>query len=134
MTREKGKMDTNTLIGLVGAFGLGSVVTAGVTHWLNIQEEKKSRRFEERKETYIGFFDALHKSEIEQTHIASLNVGYWRNRIELVGSTEVIKLCYKIEETNPKNGLIHPERPQVILDLKNAMRKDLGIDRTLIAK
>jgi hypothetical protein len=127
-------MDTNSIIGLVGALGIGGMITAFVTYWCTIKKEYQARNFSEKKETYIGFLDAMHKSELEGTPEAALNVGYWRNRIELVGSNEVIRLCHRIEATNPINGNAHPERPKVILDLKNSMRKDLGIEKSVIVK
>lgn len=46
---------------------------------------------------------------------------------DLVGSREVIKLLQRFKETNPIEDKVHPERPRVIMDLKNAMRKDLGV-------
>jgi hypothetical protein len=45
----------------------------------------------------------------------------------LVGSPAVIDACIRFKETNPTQEEVHPERPQVVRDLKEAMRKDLGI-------
>jgi hypothetical protein len=69
-------METSIVIGLCGAFGLGSVVTAGVNYWFTVKKEKDNRRFEERKEAYIGFLDAMNNSEIEKTEEAAINVGH----------------------------------------------------------
>lgn len=121
-------MEVNTIIGLLGAFDLGSVATSIVNYWFSAKKEKDERKFQEKKEAYIGFLDAMNKSEIERTDEAAINVGHWNNRLELVGSHEAIKLCNKIRETNPVNGKVHPERPKIFHDLKDAMRKDLGID------
>jgi hypothetical protein len=74
-----------------------------------------------------GYLDALHKSEIEQTEEAAKYVGYWALRIDLVGSDNVRRCCARIRETNPTEGTMHAERPEVMRALKEAMRRDLGI-------
>ena len=85
------------------------------------------RNFQEKKEAYIGYLDATTRNQIEQTESSYILTGYWKNRIELVGSPEIIKSCIRIVETNPTNGKAHPERPHVMDELKEAMRKDLGV-------
>ncbi len=113
---------------LISAFGLGAIVTALVQAWLSIRAEISKRNFQEMKECYVGFLDAMYKSEIEQTKEAALNVGYWNNRIDLVGSKDVASFCALMKETNPTEDGIHPDRPKVIDDLKRAMRKDLSVE------
>ena len=49
------------------------------------------------------------------------------NVCELVGSKEVIKLLQGVKETNPINNRPHPDRPKIVANLKNAMRKDLKV-------
>lgn len=115
------------IIQFLSAFGLGAIVTACVQAWLSRAAEISKRNFQEKKECYVGFLDALHQSEVERTPESALNVGHWQNRIELVGSTAVIGACTRIKETNPISGEVHPERPQAMRDLKEAMRSDLGV-------
>ena len=69
----------------------------------------------------------MHDSEIQRCEKSALHVGHWQNRIELVGSKPVIQAGIRIRETNPDGG-VHPDRPQVMKELKDAMRKDLKVD------
>jgi len=115
------------LIQIISAFSLGAIVAALVQAWFSHKAYVLKRNFEEKKESYIGFLDALHTSEIERTDQSALNVGHWQNRIELVGSQAVIDACVQIKETNPTAEGVHPKRPQVLRDLKLAMRRDLGV-------
>jgi hypothetical protein len=115
------------VIQFLSAFGLGAIVTAFVQAWLSKAADISKRNFQEKRESYIGFLDALFSSEVEKTEKSSLNVGHWQNRIELVGSRGVISACARIKETNPISGAVHPERPQAMRDLKEAMRNDLGV-------
>ena len=111
----------------LSAFGLGAVATAIIQSWLSNRSYIRQRAFAEKKESYIGFLDALHQSEIEQTKIAALNVGHWQNRIELVGSRDVIAACHRIRETNPTPDGAHPDRPAALQRLKDKMRADLSV-------
>ena len=113
---------------LVTAFGLGAVVTALVQAWLTSRAQIRQRNFQEKKESYLGFLDALHESEVHRTEIAALNVGRWNNRIELVGSFAVRRACDAIRSTNPINGEVHPDRPAALRTLREAMRHDLGVE------
>lgn len=117
------------IIQFISAFGLGAIATALIQAWLTRQADIAKRNFLERKECYIGLLDALHKSEVEKTEAAALNVGHWLNRIELVGAPNVISSAKRINETNPTPNGVHPDRPQVLRDLKEAMRKDLGVQK-----
>lgn len=117
------------ILSLLSAFGLGAIVAALVQSWLSHRSEINRRDFQEKKESYVGFLDALHKSEMQRSPEAASYAGHWRNRIELVGSQPVIDACLRIEATNPIGGHTHPERPKALDDLKGAMRKDLGLRR-----
>lgn len=116
------------IIEFLTAFGLGALVTTLVQAWLSHKAYISKRNFEEKKECYVGYLDALRKSEFEQNQESAINVGHWANRIELVGSKEVMFLCIRFKETNSVDDEVHQDRPKVLLDLKSAMRKDLGIE------
>ncbi len=115
------------IVQFLSAFGLGAVVTALTQAWLSNRAYISKRNFEEKKESYIGYLDAMHQSEIEQSDNAAKNVGLWNNRIELVGSRNVIIACQKIQKTNPTSEAMHPDRPQALANLKTQMRNDLGV-------
>ena len=118
-----------SLIQFISAFGLGAIVTALVHAWLSRKAYIAKRNFDEKKDSYLGFLDALHQSEVKGTPEAALEVGHWENRIELVGSSMVIAACVKIRESNPTAVGVHPMRPGALRELKAAMRKDLGVAR-----
>ncbi len=115
------------IIQFLSAFGLGAIVTALIQAWLSQRADIAKRNFQEKKECYTGFLDAIYKTDVEQSAETGSYLAHWFNRIELVGSPEVISLCKRFQETNPVDGTVHPDRPQVFRDLKNAMRKDLGV-------
>jgi hypothetical protein len=53
------------MIQFLSAFGLGAIVTALVQAWLSNVAYRRQRDFQETKESYVGFLDALHQSEVE---------------------------------------------------------------------
>jgi hypothetical protein len=114
-------------ISLLTAFGLGSIVTAFIQAWLTKKSYLENRNFQEKKEAYVGFLKAAHRSEIDKTEESALFLGHCADICSLVGSKEVIKMLQEHRKTNPVNNQFHPDRPRVWLNLKNAMRKDLGV-------
>ena len=119
-------MDT---LQFLSAFGLGAIVTALVQAWLSNVAARRQRAFQEKKESYVGYLDAMHHSEVEQSAEAALRVGHWQNRIELVGSKAVIAACQQVMATNPVGDGAHPDRPAAMHELKAAMRADIGVAR-----
>jgi hypothetical protein len=118
-------------IQIISAAGIGGIVgsllTTLVQAWLAHKDRLSARNFQEKKEAYLGFLEALHRSDVERTRESSMNTGHWFNRCELVASAEVRRVIARIFETNPKNGKAHPDRPSVIEDLRRAMRADLSV-------
>jgi hypothetical protein len=121
-------MDYIQFISAAGIGGIiGGLLTAFVQSWLSNKQRLNDRSFQEKKEAYVGFLEAMHRSEIERSEESALHVGHWQARIELVGSESVIRGCIRITETNPNDTGVHPDRPQAIKELRDAMRKDLGL-------
>jgi len=106
---------------------IGSLLTTFAQAWFARKSYLENRNFQEKKEAYVGFLEALHRSEVEGTIEASLRAGHWQNRCELVAPQSVRPLIQRIIETNPIAGKSHPDRPVVIGQLKAAMRTDLGV-------
>ncbi len=50
-----------SLIQFISAFGLGAIVAALVQAWLSNKVDISKRKFQEKKESYIGFLDAMLK-------------------------------------------------------------------------
>jgi hypothetical protein len=107
---------------LLGAFGLGSVVTAVVQSWLSLRAQTKNRSFQERKEAYIGLLESWVRQENDNFSETSLfDVGHWVLRAELVASAKVFSFLKMWQETVPGSM----ERKQTTDALKAAMRQDL---------
>jgi hypothetical protein len=111
----------------VTAFGIGAVVTTVLQYVFAELQYRRNRAFEEKKEAYLGFLNALFESEVTQDTKSAHNVGHWENRIQLVGREDVVAACASIGRTNPQNGNVHPERPAALSILKKCMRSDLKI-------
>ncbi len=122
-------MDYIQILSAAGIGGIiGSLLTTLVQAWITNKQHLNNRSFQEKKEVYAGFLDAILKSDVKNTDETASLLAHWMNRIELVGNAETIKLVHRFFETNPVNDEVHPERPQVFKDLKEAMRKDLGVE------
>lgn len=120
-----GGLEFLSIAGLGGV--IGSLVTTLLQAWFSQKSAVTARNFQEKKEAYVGFLEALHRSQIERTPEAAERVGHWENRCELVAPEKVRALIDRIFETNPVKGKPHPDRPRVIAELKSAMRSDLGV-------
>ncbi len=122
-------MDYVQIISAAGIGGgiIGSLLTVVVQAWLSNKHHLADRSFQEKKEAYVGFLEAMHRSEIERSEESALHVGHWQARIELVGSESLIQGCIRITETNPTDTGVHPDRPKAIKELRHAMKKDLGL-------
>lgn len=121
-------MDIVQLLSAAGIGGIiGSLLTTIVQAWFSHKSYLENRNFQEKKEAYTNFLDAIHKSEIEPNETTALYCGLCSTKCELVASKEVVKLLYRFRETNPINGAVHPDRPSVMQELKDIMRKDLGV-------
>jgi len=108
---------------LLGAFGLGSVLTALVQSWLSARSKASERSFEERKEAYIGLLEAYHQAAVEGTDQAGKKFAYWQMRCEIVGPQAVRNAIEEIVATNDdlKGRTLAHEK------LKSSIRKDLGV-------
>lgn len=121
------------LIQILSAAGIGgivgSLITAFVQAYFAGRSATRTRNFQEKKEAYIGFLEALHRSDVERTRETSMHAGHWKNRCDLVASPNVRAVIERIFETNPDSrGNVHPDRPKVIEELRKAMRLDLGVE------
>lgn len=117
------------VLDFITATGLGVIIATVIQFLWTERLATKQRNFQEKKEAYSGFLNACHRSEIEQTDEAAKYVGHWSNICEIVGSAEVRNCLVEHMKTNPINGEVHPDRPDVMKKLKQAMRKDLGFPK-----
>lgn len=62
------------IIQFLTAFGLGAIVNAYIQSWLSKLSYISKRNFEEKKEAYVGFLEAMHNSEIKRCEKSALHV------------------------------------------------------------
>jgi hypothetical protein len=114
----------DSIIPLLTAFGLGSIVTALIQSFLTSQREESERRFREKQSAYVGLLEAYHRAAVEGTDQAAKNFGYWQMRCELVAPARVRRAIAEIVETNDDpqaRAIAHQE-------LKVALRTDLKVE------
>ena len=109
-------------LALLTAFGLGSVVSAGVQSWLDARKEARRSRFSERKEAYLGLVESWVRQEnIGISANSERDVGHWLLRCQFVASPNVFVLLSDWEHSAPGST----ERSNATKLLKEAMRDDL---------
>ena len=112
-----------SIVSLLTAFGLGSIVATLVQWLLARHAAKDERSFREKQTAYVGLLEAYHRAAVEGTDETSKLFAYWQMRCELVGSAQVRDAVRRIVETNDDRA----GREQADRDMKIAMRADLGI-------
>ena len=108
---------------LLGAIGLGSTITVLVQSAIARRDKNRDTQFLERKEAYVGFWDAMHRSEIDRDEASAKHVGLWIKRCQLVGSDKIKDLVVQVIATEPGSH----ERSSVLDQIVAQMRTDLRI-------
>lgn len=109
-------------IHFVTAFGVGSLITMTFQAYLNNRTRIIQRKYNERKEAYIGFWEALERQTRENFRPESFSdVGHWLLRSQFVASENVYILLDTWVTTEPGSN----ERIKATESLKAAMRDDL---------
>ena len=107
---------------IVTAFGLGSILTVIVQYYVSNRSAVKHRKYDERKEAYIGLLEAWVRQESADFSQATMkDVGHWILRSQLVASEGVYTLLSDWMEAEPGSKV----RIDVTNRLKSAMRDDL---------
>lgn len=110
-------------LALLTAFGVGSVVSAGVQSWLDSRKDEHRKRFAERREAYTGLLDAYHGVARENSPESRLNFGYWELRCKLVASEKVVRAIQDFASAFP-GGEDRKKAEELLLEV---MRTDLDI-------
>lgn len=107
---------------IVGALGVGSLISVLAQSWFNTRSENTNRLFAERKEAYIGFLEAWRDQDIEGVTDANrYQIGHWHLRSQLVAST---KLKTALDDwMSAKMG--SQERSEALDRIKSEMRLDM---------
>lgn len=107
---------------LLGAFGIGSVITTIVQAYFNSKSADRTRNYNERKEAYIGLLEAWVRQEKHDFNPETfLDVGHWTLRVELVASQKVFEKVREWADSVPGSD----QRIEITKALKAAMRDDL---------
>ena len=111
-------------IPLISAFGVGAIVSAVIQSILTSRLQGKRDAYSERKEAYIGLWEAIAKQEINSFPKGSdYEVGHWVLRCELVASKDVFNKLEQWCDEEPGSE----SRKIATKALKAAMRNDLGV-------
>lgn len=110
------------IISTVSAIGLGSILAIIVQYLFSNYSAIRYRKYEERKEAYVGLLEAWVRQEnTDFTQASEKDVGLWVERVLLVASDKVHALLSGWLEVEPGSK----ERIDVTKQLKAAMRGDL---------
>lgn len=120
-------MDIIQLLSAAGLGGIvGSLLTTVVQSWLAHKSYIANRRFQEKKEAYVGLLDSYHKAAVKNSNEAAKEFAFWQMRCELVAPDKVRKAIQEIVDSNEDT-----QRRQVDHEkLKEVLRKDLGVQLT----
>ena len=105
---------------------MGAVVSAVIQSYLTTRSQGKRDAFAERKEAYVGLWEAFYRQDVAgYTKDSEFDVGHWMLRCELVASQDVLKNLEVWADKKPGSD----ERITATKAVKAAMRNDLGIAR-----
>jgi len=106
---------------LIAGLGIGSLLKSVVDHWIARRTATTDRLYQEKRESYLGLLDALHRAAVNPSNESSKNFALWKTRCELFGSSDVSRYAQDMIETNEALE----SRDKVFQSLINAMRADL---------
>lgn len=108
---------------LVGGLGLGALLKSALDFYQSRKAVTADRRYQEKREAYLGLLGALHDAAVEPSDAHSKAYALWQTRCQLFGSPLVAQHAQAIADTNdgPKEA-----RHQAFRALIDAMRRDLA--------
>ena len=108
---------------LIGGLGLGSLLKSMIDHFVSRRALAHDRRYQERREAYLGLLTSLHKAAVEPSDENSKAYALWQTHCELFGSPEVSRYAKDIVDTNdaPRS-----KRDAAFRGLVETMRSDLA--------
>jgi hypothetical protein len=108
---------------LLGAFGVGAIFKSVIDELLSRRKSKEARKYQEKREAYLGLLDALHLAAVTPGDANSKNFALWQTKVSIFGSERVGRAVQGMIDTNdgPKE-----ERQQYFRELLAAIREDLN--------
>jgi hypothetical protein len=109
------------ILALIGGLGIGSLLTTIVNHFLSKKSGTATRRYQEKREAYLGMAKALYDTEIEPGPKNAKMFGYYLNLAKIFGSHDVVRTAQKVIESAPNSQ----NRNTALTNFYKAIRKDL---------
>jgi hypothetical protein len=100
--------------GLIGGFGIGTLLTSVVTHFMARRASIDDRWYNEKREAYLGLVAALQS--------VSGDFPVWHARCALFGSPETLRYAKQVADTPPN---AYDARNAAFQKMLEAMRADL---------
>lgn len=115
-------MDIISIISAAGIGGIiGSLLTTIAQYWLSQKSNIENRKFQEKKEAYIGLIEAYRMACLKSGLTEKNNFAYWAVRCDFVAPCEIRNL---IEQMKTQNY----DQQEVAFDkIRQLMREDLDI-------
>ncbi|AIJ09268.1 hypothetical protein [Edwardsiella anguillarum] len=116
-------MDYNTLLGIIGGLGIGTILNSIMSNFLAKKTKQKERLYEEKKSAYLGLLSAIHKAAAMPSETTAKEYALWQTHCSLFGSPEVALFAQKMIDTNDGPST---KRHEAFDGLIQAMRSDLA--------
>lgn len=114
-------MDYIQLISAAGIGGIvGSLLTTLIQAWLSNKQRLDERKFQEKKEAYVGFLTSIAK--VKSTPEDAVNAALWSVRVGIVAPENIRKIIHEYKTSQ------NDQRDIVIAKLEESMRKDLDLE------
>lgn len=107
---------------LLGAFGIGAIFKSLIDELLSRNKAREARKYQEKREAYLGLLDALHQAAVAPSDANSKAFALWQTKVSIFGSERASRAVQGIIDTNdgPKEM-----RQQHFVELLTAIREDL---------
>lgn len=64
------------VLGLIGGLGIGTLLTAVVTHFISRHSASLDRVYCEKREAYLGLLDALHRAAVQPSDFTASLIAF----------------------------------------------------------
>lgn len=122
-------MDSETMLALLGAFGIGTMFTTVVQHLLTARSHAEDRSYLELRECFAGLLQSIaeldrvaglgERKSVDDDVRAESSFNYWVARVELVASDDVVAPVRRWRDSTDENRTLE--------EVLGVMRKQLGV-------
>ncbi|MCB1681907.1 MAG: hypothetical protein H6858_06390 [Rhodospirillales bacterium] len=111
----------NIFIGLVGGFGIGSLITTYVKE----NFDKKKFIYQEKSAVYAGYLESLSNVISEGNHANRQKVVYWTHRLQLIAPKEITDLARQFFHKDAISTKFLEIREKLVLEMTNDLNKTI---------